>query len=45
MVAQDLFNIETIKSLIFQAPKRLMLFSAASTLGICSWQARLAVNY
>jgi hypothetical protein len=34
MDAQDIFNIEVIISLIFQARERLMPFSAASILAI-----------
>ena len=34
MDAQDISNIEVIKSLIFQARERLMSFSAASILAI-----------
>jgi len=45
MVAQDIFSIETKISLFFQAFKRLILFSAASTLAIRRWQARPAIKY
>jgi hypothetical protein len=38
MDAQDIFNIEAIKSLIFQARERLMPFSAASILVIWRWR-------